>query len=64
MTIPVEITVQDALDLIAAQKRVPIGIISYDMEREVLVIALVPHIEPQEVNAILVKLGIEAKFNQ
>lgn len=62
MAIPVETTVQKALDQIAARQRVPIGILSYDMEKETLVIDLVGHIHPEEVNALLVKLGIEAYF--
>jgi hypothetical protein len=64
MAIPVEITVEKALDQIAARKRVPIGILSYDMEKETLVIELVGQIHPDEVNALLIKLGIEANFTE
>lgn len=53
-----EISVEELRD----QNRVPLGILSFDMNKEEIFLTLFPGTTPEEVNALLEKIGIKGKF--
>lgn len=56
---PLEITVENVFN---DPNRVPLGILSFDMIKEELFLTLFPGRNTDEVNALLVKIGINGVF--
>jgi hypothetical protein len=55
---PLEITLEKLRD----EHRVPLGILSFDMEKEEIFLTLFPGLSTEEVNALLIKIGIKGIF--
>jgi hypothetical protein len=62
MSDPLKITVREALEEMRSNQLMPLGILSFDMKKEELILSLFFGVDRDETNALLAKAGLRGQF--
>jgi hypothetical protein len=57
-----KLTVREAIDQMRSNRLVPLGIVSYDLESESIVVTIFKGLDTEEVNAMLAKLNLRVRL--